>query len=272
MRLYRFGFRWCDRPLFSNRLIVLSLIVMAGLSGCVYLRLLEFKQQLAKFDEFFRVEVTDRFTLHFKKPMLFGKDFVYLSKLQPTDIRSISGGQRWLYVFHKTASDGTIAEPAVDAVFQMDFNSGDQLVSFTLSEIFLAMVPPQFLELSFRSLGTAEVDRKKRQVRANSTLIEKIKIDPPKRDAIVKVLGPPTEIQPQEDGLELYLYSFLLETEGHDPKYDSRRKAVTKLYFDPETDYLIKVWGKFTGLKISIDYRHLVEENTLGSSEVPAAN
>ena len=89
-------------------LIAVTLILMLVLSGCVYLRLLKFKHQLVKFDEFFRVEVTDRFTLHFLKPMLFAKDFIHLSKFQPSRKHPLPNGERWNYIFYKIDPDGNV--------------------------------------------------------------------------------------------------------------------------------------------------------------------
>ncbi len=240
-------------------LIAVTLILMLVLSGCVYLRLLKFKHQLVKFDEFFRVEVTDRFTLHFLKPMLFAKDFIHLSKFQPSRKHPLPNGERWNYIFYKIDPDGNVSIPHVSVVFEMVFNEKKRLRSFTLSPIFLAMTPPEFLKISLRSLGTAKVDKKKRQVRADSASLPKTQLELPKRDTIVNVLGLPFDIQDQEDGSQLYLYHFRLETSGYQPKYEERRLAVAKLYFDPDTGELLKMWGRFAGLKIAIDYRNLTE-------------
>ena len=65
----------------------LILAVMLLLAGCVWLRLLEIKNQLSAFEENFRVEITEQhFIVHFLDPVLLSDDFVYLSKLHPSRI------------------------------------------------------------------------------------------------------------------------------------------------------------------------------------------
>jgi hypothetical protein len=42
-----------------------------------------------------------------------------------------------------------------------------------------------------------------------------------------------------------------------DKEYEERRIAEAYLYFDPAKDELVRLRGKFAGLKLSIDYRKL---------------
>jgi hypothetical protein len=47
-----------------------------------------------------------------------------------------------------------------------------------------------------------------------------------------------------------------------EPEYEKRRLAEAKLFFDPATDELVRLAGRFAGLKLAIDYRKLVRSPT----------
>lgn len=56
------------------------------LSGCIYwLRAYQTYLQMGEFDRYFSTVTTDEFTLLFKEPILYSKDFVSLSKLYPSE-------------------------------------------------------------------------------------------------------------------------------------------------------------------------------------------
>ena len=60
----------------TKRLLWFALLCMAllGLSGCVYLRLLEFKGQLSNFDENFSVDLEEGLSITFLNPVILQKD------------------------------------------------------------------------------------------------------------------------------------------------------------------------------------------------------
>jgi len=59
----------------------LCLLVLAGsLSGCIYwIRAYQTYLQMDEFDRYFNTVTTDEFTLQFKEPILYSKDFFSLS-------------------------------------------------------------------------------------------------------------------------------------------------------------------------------------------------
>ena len=242
----------------SLRWIGLS-IVLVLLTGCVWLRLLEIKNQLADFDDNLRVEVVDKhFILHLLKPVLLSEDFIYLSKLRPSRTEPVAGGgYRWHLDF---LLDPAITQEQKDKrlSFIMTWTAEDELAAFDFSPLFLEMAPPVFLEASIRSLGAGKVDQGKKQLKVEAEDLPKLKARLPKSGNITSVMGPPAE-RSRENDLTVLIYRFKADALPVDPEYNDRRVAEAKLYFDPAKDELVRLKGKFAGLKLSIDYRKLTQ-------------
>ncbi len=231
--------------------LFLLLVLALSLASCVWLRLLELKHQLAHFDENFATEVSDHFTLVFKNPMLLNDDFVELAKLQPTSKSPTPGGSRWIQAFHKIDRLGK-PQRGVDFFFTLDFDQDDYLIRWDFSPVFMAMVPAQFFEDSIRSLAKGKVDEASRNLRVDAEDQAKITVKPPTAQEIIAVLGEPLE-KTEENGKKLYIYRFLVDSPYIDKDYQDRRITDVKLYFDPKTDEMTRMGGRFIGLKISIN-------------------
>ena len=232
------------------RLLILLLLVFS-LGGCVWLRLLELKNQLSDFEENFATEVSDHFTLIFKHPVLLNDDFVELAKLEPTIKEPTPTGSRWIQAFHKVDAAGKV-QPGVDFFFTLDFDRDDYLIRWDFSKVFMTMAPDQFFEASIRSLGKGKVDESKHQFKVEEKDLAKITVKPPTMGKIVASMGEPLA-KTMEDGKKLYVYRFLVDSPHIDKDYQDRRFTDVKLYFDPKTEELTKMGGKFIGLKISIN-------------------
>jgi hypothetical protein len=235
--------------------LLLSVLLLA-LSGCVYLRLLEAKNQLADFDRNFRVGIDDgHFHLDFLNPVLLSEDFRYLTKLHPSRIEKLPRGYRWYLDFRQTDTSG---QPGKKIVFRMTFNKKNKLSGWDFSPVFLEMAPAAFLEASIRSLGKGKVDEGRRQLKVAAEDLPKVAAAPPNRKRILEVLGPPAA-ESMKDGMTLYVYRFKAETTPVDDDDEERRVAVAKLYFNPVTDELARMSSRFVGLKLAIDYRRLTQ-------------
>ncbi|MBS3954689.1 MAG: hypothetical protein KGZ88_17190 [Methylomicrobium sp.] len=246
------------------RLISL-LVIISTLTGCLYwLRAFQTYQQLDEFDKNFGIEVADEFLLSFKKPIMFSEDFISLSGLRSSEVDQEDNGKRWRYWFHKVDKNNKLIEPEIKFYFDLHFNSLDRLYSWGFSSLFLQIAPPQFLEVSLRSLAGAEINKETRQLRANTDHIDKISADLPKKSNVVKQLGTPLEIIDDKEN-EIYVYHFLLDSLGINKGYEDRALSVIKLTFDKSTDELIKMSGRFAGLKISISYRKYLENVAVNS-------
>jgi len=236
---------------------VLLIVLALTLVGCVWLRLLEIKNQLAEFDTYARTEVAERhFILHLLEPALLSEDFVYLSKLRPSRVEPLpGGGYRWYLDFHLDPAT-TREQKSLIVSFIMTYTAKERLAAFDFSPLFVEMAPAAFLEASIRSLGVGKVDQDKRQLKVNPEDLPKLTASLPRQADITKVMGPPTE-ENSEVGLKVLIYRFKADALPVDKEYEERRLAIAKLYFDPVKDELVGLKGRFAGLKLSIDYRKL---------------
>ncbi len=244
----------------SSFVTILMLALM--LTGCVYwLRAFQVYQQMNDFDKHFAIVVTDEFTLQFKDPILYNKDFVSLSRLYPSDDSPTPDGRKWRYWFRKIDKDGNLIKPEIKFYTDLYFNKESKLTAWSFSSLFLQIAPPKFLEVSLRSIGGAEIDKEKHQLKANSALLEKISEHLPKKAAVVAKLGEPLEIK-DETEQEIYVYHFLLDTHEIEKGYEDRALNEVKLSFDKKTQELTRMAGRFAGLKVSINYKKFLVEQS----------
>ena len=246
---------------------VIGVLILAGsLSGCIYwIRAFQTYQQMGEFDRYFNTVTTDEFTLQFKEPILYSKDFVSLSRLYASEDVPTPNGRRWRYWYRKVDANNKLIVPEVKFYSDLNFNKEGRIIAWSFSSLFLQIAPPKFLEVSLRSLGGAEIDKEKRQLRANSKLIDKISEDLPRKSAVLAQIGEPLEIKDEGD-VEVYMYHFLLETHHIEKGYEDRALSEVKLSFDKKTGELIRMSGRFAGLKVSINYRKFLAEPTGESS------
>jgi hypothetical protein len=231
---------------------------MSSLTGCfTWIRAYQTYLQMGDFDQNFAITADDKFSWHFKKPKLYSDDFTSLSKLQPTASITLESGKSWRYWFRKIDEQGVVIRPETKFYFDLDFNSDDRLVLWSFSPLFLQMAPAEFLEISIRSIGGAKINKEKRQLKADTNSIQKLSVDLPRKSQVLSQLGEPLQIE--DDGNnEIYHYHFLLDTEKVDDGYEDRTLSVIKLTFDKTTNELIKMAGRFAGLKISINYQKYI--------------
>ena len=245
--------------------ILCLLVLTCSLSGCIYwIRAYQTYLQMDEFDRYFTIVTTDEFTLQFKEPILYSKDFVSLSRLYASEDDPTLEGRRWRYWFRKVDANNKMIVPEVKFYSDLNFNKEERIIAWSFSSLFLQIAPPKFLEVSLRSIGGAEIDTEKQQLRANSKLIDKIAEDLPKKPAVLSQLGEPLEIKDEGD-IEVYMYHFLLETHHIEKGYEDRALSEVKISFDKKTQELIRMSGRFAGLKVSINYRKFLNEPAGGA-------
>ncbi|MGD0959073.1 MAG: hypothetical protein ABSB19_04625 [Methylomonas sp.] len=252
---------------FLRILLIFGLSTM--LTGCLYwMRAYQTYLQIDEFDRYFSVVVKDDFTVHFKAPKMYSEDFVSLAKLHATSEEIYPDGKVWHYLFRKVDKDNQPVTPEIHFFFDLRFNKLDKITDWTFSSLFLQIAPPEFLEASFRSLGGAEINEEKQQLKAKANLMEKISADLPKKAAVVKHLGEPLEISIEPEQ-EIYLYKFRLDAKEIEEGYEERAISEVRLSFDKNTQELIKMSGRFAGLKISINYRDFKDDEEKAAAVIP---
>ena len=245
-----------------SRFLRLFLIfgVLSTLTGCLYwMRAYQTYLQMNDFDRYFAISVNEDFIVHFKQPKMFSEDFVSLAKLHASsEEKTADGGKIWRYWFRKVDKDNKPITPEIHFYFDLTFNKLDKITDWAFSPLFLQIAPPEFLEASFRSLGGAEINEEKQQLKAKAEFMEKITAELPKKAKVLKHLGEPLEIT-FEDKQEVYFYKFKLDAHEIEEGYEERAISEVRLTFDKSTNELIKMSGRFAGLKISINYRDFLE-------------
>ena len=241
------------------------LILMAGLltimNGCVeWFHAYQTYLQMEEFDRYFNVTANDDFTVHFKQPRLYSDDFVALAKLRASNEEQTPDGKRWRYWFRKIDQNSKLIEPEISFYCDLAFDKDDKITDWSFSKLFLQIAPSEFLEASFRSLGGAEINEGKKQLRAKAELLDKVAADLPKKAVVIKQLGEPLEIEDQEKQ-EIYKYQFRLDAREIEEGYEDRALNEVRLTFDKSTQELVKMSGRFAGLKISINYRNFQDDN-----------
>ncbi|MDD4915304.1 MAG: hypothetical protein PHW13_09760 [Methylococcales bacterium] len=241
--------------------LTLLIGMLATLTGCLeWMHAYQTYLQMNEFDRYFAVYAKDDFTVHFKRPKLFSEDFVALAKLHASSEENGPDGKIWRYWFRKVNKDNALITPEVHFYFDLAFNKLDKITDWTFSPLFLQIAPPAFLEASFRSLGGAEINEEKQQLKARADSMDKIAADLPKKAQVVKQLGEPLEITTDE-GQDVYFYKFRLDTHDIEEGYEDRAISEVRLSFDKATTELVKMSGRFAGLKISINYRDFLEND-----------
>ncbi|OAH98945.1 hypothetical protein A1353_21450 [Methylomonas methanica] len=241
--------------------LVLAFALLSTMTGCLHwLHAYQTYLQMDEFDRYFAVTSKEDFTVHFKQPKLLSEDFVSLAKLHASSEEHTGDGKRWRYWFRKIDKDSKLIAPEISFYLDLAFNKEDKITDWTFSNLFLQIAPPEFLEASFRSLGGAEINEEKKQLRAKADQMEKIAALLPKKATVIKQLGEPLEIT-DEEKQEVYLYHFRLDAKDIEEGYEDRALSEVRLMFDKTTSELIKMSGRFAGLKISINYRNFQEED-----------
>jgi hypothetical protein len=247
----------------KQRWLLLSSLALT-LSGCVWLHVLELKNQITDFDKNFAITVTDHFTVHFLDPVLHSDDYFTLAKVEPTRKTATPDGSRWTQVFTKLDAAGK-AEPKKTVVFTFDFNKEERLAKWDFSPTFLVFMPPKFLEAAVRSLGKSKVNAEQRQVQVAPEDLPKVRAEQPTREQIYASLGKPSEVT-QEEGLTMEVYHFRTETTYVLEEYQTRHLAYANLYYEPGGDVVEKVSARFLGLKFAVDFRNYIELRAAGKS------
>jgi len=225
------------------------LFLMAMISGCVFLRLLEVKRQLNDFNNYFQINDQNVFSLVFLKPTLHTEDILWLAKRSPTLKEVKDQVEVWTYLFEKDYRGKKDEEENFDIPVIMFFEK-DKLTEIRFPERFLKVLSKPLLARMFESMGSAEINEWNRS--ASSKFEGKDSIEIPKKDHVTLVLGKPFYNKDSKvDSIFTYKYNLKNNVT------DSKRKQfnlLIKFAFNQEDERLLKIDGNFSRLKVSMDF------------------
>lgn len=236
------------RPFPSSTRLLRALVVAAValvLSGCVYLRLLEVKQQLGKFDEFFALQTHDGLAIVCQTPVLRSNDVRWIG-LSPEHTKKLGHAEQWQVRWVKQLPAGMTEKTAFDIVLELSF-ANDKLSRVAIPERYFAVMPKPFLIGVIKSLGRGKIDKAGRKIEAEISAAE-IAAARPKLPAIDKLLGKPSE-ERVEGETTIVRYRYV-------PATKESRAGVFDMHltFHTDTGELLK-WQGFTPVgKIGFDF------------------
>ncbi len=235
--------------------LILMLAAMLSVSGCVYLRLLEFKGQLSDFEENFAVDVSDGLSITFRDPVILEKDMWKIG-LPPTLQIADAEGVTWVLVFDKQSEDD---EPeTVGREVQIDLRfEDDKLAAFAVGEELFAFIPKEAVLKTLSSLGDLEISVARRKARLTVGGGPDWDFPSPDKAEIVGTLGPATS-EEMDDDHSILTYSYRLRPASpRSAAYDPEKHGLPYKFlieFDQE-DLLSSIAAAFPFMgSITIDY------------------
>jgi hypothetical protein len=224
-------------------LAVAALALLLG--GCVYLRLLELKQQLGKFDQFFGLQTQDGLALVCHTPVLRTSDVRWIG-LKPEHTRKLGHAEQWQVRWVKQLPEGITEKLEFDITLDLGF-ANDRLTRVAIPERYFAVMPKAFLIGVIKSIGRGKIDKSGKKIETEISAAE-IAAARPKLPAIDKLLGVPSE-EREEGTTTVVRYRYVPATkESKAGVFDMH------LTFDTKSGELLK-WMGFTPVgRIGFDF------------------
>jgi hypothetical protein len=228
-----------DLRRFAPLLVALCLL----LGGCVYLRLLELKHQLAEFDRNFTVSETDGLAFTMKHPVLLMDDMAFFN-LAPESVDQLGVAARWHLRWIKDYAAPGEHATSYEVVADLTFVDG-KLVRIHLPEKIFSFVQKSFILQALRSLGHASVNQAKRSA---SATLDSSGLMPFTHADLLRFLGAPLDTQLNGSQLLLhYRYTGVstLQTSG---------KIDFIFALDPNTQKVVHLEGRLFHVAVQFDW------------------
>lgn len=218
------------------------------LGGCIYLRLLELRNQLAHFDRFFSTDLRHGLTITCKDPVLLDQDLAFFH-LTPESRHRIGVAERWHFRWVKNppVAGERPGEYAVSADFIF---VNHKLTRIVLPPRLFAFVPKRFFLRMVEAFGHARVDRATHTARARVHTDYTPGTEPPRftGDGLASLLGTPTTVAPGPDGPQ-WRYRYRAAS----PDQHSGYIDVT-FTLDPTTHLVRRIRGVVFNGRIDLDF------------------
>jgi hypothetical protein len=230
----------------SRRLVALGVAALALLSsGCVYLRLLELKKQIDRFDQFFGLVANDGLTIICHEPVLRTNDVRWIG-LRPETVKSLGRAQHWQVRWIKQLPPGVEEKTQYDIMLELSFGN-DRLTRVKVPERYFSVIPKDFLLGVIRSLGHGRIDKSEKKIDATVSAAE-IAAARPDLPSMDKLLGQPTN-EWKEGQTTIVRYRYIPSTK------ESRAGVFDmQLTFETKSGELLKWEGTTPVGKIGFDF------------------
>ena len=180
------------------------------LSGCMWLRLLDLKNQLQEFDRYVEVQPGDGVELKFKEPVLRAADLDTLLNGQPTVALAIpDDGEVRVYGFiHLDSPLGPDPVGSESVLTILVVIRHGVVESVTLPKEVFRVVPRDLALRALRAFGHANVDTANRRAEVR---VEAVAGSIPDRSAILGLFGQANRLDPQDGGGERLVWRYVLQ-------------------------------------------------------------
>lgn len=189
------------------RAAALALLALL-LGGCVYLRLLEVKLQLAKFDRYFALRSDDGLVILCQKPVIRPDDVRWFG-VKPESVRRLGQAEEWQIRWVKQLPPGVTEAQVYDISIELGF-ADNRLNRVAIPERYFAFMPKAFLVGVIRGFGRGRIDEAGKTV-ATSISAPEVAAARPRLVAAERLLGRPTEVS-SEGGLAVHRYRYVPAT------------------------------------------------------------
>jgi hypothetical protein len=216
-------------------LAIILAVVSLLLGGCVYLRLLELKTQLGKFDEFFTLQTQDGLGIICQSPVLRTSDIRWIG-LKPENTKTLGRAEQWQVRWIKQLPPGVTEKIEYDIVLELGFVE-DKLTRISIPERYFAVMPKAFLVGVIKSVGKGRIDKSQKKIESTVSAAE-VAAARPSLPSIDKLLGQPTE-ERVEGTSTMVRYRYVPSTK------ESRAGVFDMtLHFDTKSGELLRWQGK----------------------------
>lgn len=221
------------RPRATRLILLVSVTAFAlTLSGCVYLRLLHFKNQLKAFDENVTVLPRSELIFQFQNPIVKDSDFVFISGSAPGRIEAVPHATHeeiWTWQFEKRLKNPT------DRPYSMNFKTRFKdglLTRMEIDKTFVNLVGRDLVLTMFRNIGAAKINKIRRTMTSELSREKIPSLKLPSLQRVHDIMGEPTKISKSKgETLAKNEYEFNF----HDPK-NGKKAGQFRLIFsgDPQ--------------------------------------
>jgi hypothetical protein len=214
-------------------------------SGCVYLRLLELKKQIDRFDQFFGLQTSDGVAIICHDPVLKTGDVRWIG-LKPETVKTLGAAEQWQVRWIKQLPPGVKEKIEYDIMLELWF-ANDRLTRVKIPERYFSVMPKQFLIGVIRSLGRGKIDKSEKKIDATISAAE-VAAARPDLPSIDKLLGRPTE-EHEEGPNTIVRYTYIPST-----KESKAGVFDMKLTFETKSGELLKWQGTTPVGHIGFDF------------------
>lgn len=236
----------------NNRKFYLTilLILIVGLTGCVYLRFLKVKHQLEDFEENFSIDDAGGLTLIFKNPVLEDGDIVWLMSSEPDRNSNEDDRKVLTYILEKRYLRVRNEKKNYDIPVKFIIEE-DRLSQVKLPERFLKYFSKSLFRNLLNSFAKADIKKLSKEARSSVGKSDDYKL--PGTREIMTVLGKPY-FSKKTDSQLIYIYKYYINKEGPDDRPGVR----FEYYFDENGEILRSVKSNIKGMDVYIDFSDAV--------------